>query len=147
MKKDKGYQSGNSQPQSSLLDILNRWEENPDADYTLYLGQPSMSRQRISQNMFVSNTSKNGMFDSWIERQGISNKENSDSMSNRYSKEFKQEFGPKKILLHSKGQSNNIVGERKQFINKSVNNYRSPVNEVKLNSSNDYEQDLYNSRE
>ncbi len=87
------------------------------------------------------------MFDSWIERQGISNKENSDSMSNRYSKEFKQEFGPKKILLHSKGQSNNIVGERKQFINKSVNNYRSPVNEVELNSSNDYEQDLYNSRE
>lgn len=71
MKKDRGHETVKPKCTSSLLEILNRWEENPNAEYTLYLDESSTSKQRTSQNLLISKTSKGGMFDSWIERQGL----------------------------------------------------------------------------
>lgn len=74
-RKEKGYQSTASRQILSLAAMLDQWEQSPEEDFTLYLGQSSFGRNRGSQQMIKSNNqSKGGMFDSWIERQALDNK-------------------------------------------------------------------------
>lgn len=63
-KKEKGYQSGASRQLLSLEDMLAQWELNPAEDFTLYLGP--LAKKRTSHMLKSNNTSKGGMFDSWI---------------------------------------------------------------------------------
>ena len=50
-------------------------------------------------------------------------------MGNRYSKDYKMEYGPKKIVLNSKGGSIKTFGERNRIKN-SIKNHRIPSEEV-----------------
>lgn len=85
------------------------------------------------------------MFDSWIEKQGLENKENTDSLSNRYIGN-REDMGPKKIMLHSKGQRKDFYREVKEEGPKYFKNNRSMVNEIELSCNSNYSQDLYDSK-
>jgi hypothetical protein len=108
---------------ATLEEIVQRFEVDPDDDYTLYLGnfctsqqsKPASSRMALSRNT-VGNQEE--MFDSWIQKQSTmgSNKENIRNqpqrmMRNESQKRLENGF-QKAIGVHSKNKETHPVSSQ-----------------------------------
>jgi len=140
----------------TLEEIVQRFEVDPDDDYTLYLGnfctsqrsKPASSRMAFSRNT-VGNQEE--MFDSWIQKQSTlgSNKENIRNqpqrmMRNEPQKRLENGF-QKAIGVHSKNKetpyplSSNSSNRQRETLQTEESQNNFPTLNIEMIKSNGYE--------